>query len=243
MKPLKEMNPITLQERIYYDLSEKIKNGEYKPGDRIPTEMQLSQMYDVSRVTVRGALKQLVDEGILIKKHGKGTFVKNTTYVESGSASLNFTEACLRQNAVPSTQIISCRLCPGDKEILKSLKTNSSALIEIVRLRLINGMPCIVELDYFPEEYRFLLNENLEDRSLIQTITERTGIIPCYFEDQFRVRYAKKEFAQLLNCPTATPLLEVTQKRFSQKGEIVYINKQNILTSNYVYVIQSPIKM
>lgn len=235
MKPLNQSTPITLQERLYYDLSERIKNGEYKPGDRIPTESQLSELYNVSRVTVRGALKQMADENILIKKHGKGTFVKSSAYVESGYISPSFTEACRAMGANPSTKIISCRQYPGDKNILDALGSDSDILIEIVRVRLLDNIPCILEIDYLPDKFQVLLKENLENRSLIQTITNFLGEAPCRFQDHFRICFANKKFAQFLECPTSTPLLEVEQKRYTITRQIVYINKQYILTDKYVY--------
>lgn len=56
MSKLKQLSAVTLQEQLYLELLESIKKGKYKPGERIPAEMQLSQMYEVSRVTVRKAL-------------------------------------------------------------------------------------------------------------------------------------------------------------------------------------------
>lgn len=55
---------------------------QYKPGDKIPSEPQLVNTYEISRVTVRNAIQQLVNDGVLIKKHGKGTFVKSAVYTE-----------------------------------------------------------------------------------------------------------------------------------------------------------------
>ena len=64
MSKLKQLSAVTLQEQLYLELLEGIKKGKYKPGERIPAEMQLSQMYEVSRVTVRKALDQLVKDNI-----------------------------------------------------------------------------------------------------------------------------------------------------------------------------------
>ena len=75
MQEIKQLNAITLQEQLYNELATQIKSGKYKPGDRIPPELKLSEIYRVSRVTVRNAIQQLVNEDLLIKKHGKGTCV------------------------------------------------------------------------------------------------------------------------------------------------------------------------
>ena len=59
--------PLTLQEKLYIELSNQIKSGKYKPGDKIPSEPQLVYTYEISRVTVRNAMQQLVNDGVLIK--------------------------------------------------------------------------------------------------------------------------------------------------------------------------------
>ena len=76
MATFKHLSPITLKEQLYQEILTQIKNGTYKPGDKIPTELQLSEMYDISRVTVRQTMARLVEEQILVKRAGKGTFVK-----------------------------------------------------------------------------------------------------------------------------------------------------------------------
>ena len=74
MNTLNKLTPITLWEQLYKVIKNDIEAGKYKPGDKIPTEFELKDIYNVSRVTVRSAIQQLVNEDILIKKTGKGNF-------------------------------------------------------------------------------------------------------------------------------------------------------------------------
>ena len=90
MATLKHLSPVTLKEQLYREILTQIQTGTYKPGDKIPTELQLSEMYDISRVTVRQTLARLVEEQILIKRAGKGTFVKDTPFIENFYQSLVF---------------------------------------------------------------------------------------------------------------------------------------------------------
>lgn len=85
MSEVENRYAFTLQEQLRADLSRKIEDGIYKPGDRLPSESELVEAYGVSRVTVRAALGMLVDEGVLVKRRGKGTFVRPTTIVEKRS--------------------------------------------------------------------------------------------------------------------------------------------------------------
>lgn len=239
MKPFKPLSAVTLQEQLYNELANQIKSGKFKPGDRIPPELQLSEMYNISRVTVRNAIQQLVEENILIKKHGKGTFVKTPIHTEEVFSGGSFTDTCLRMNAKPSTNIIECKLREGDKNIIDKFQTSSTKFIEIKRVRLVDEVPCIIEIDYFPSEYDFLLNNNLEQLSLLNLVSSKLGIVPTKFEDHFQISFANKEYAKLLNCTIGTPLLEVTQSVIANDDTIIYINKQYILTSKYIYVVRS----
>lgn len=238
MQEIKQFNAITLQEQLYNELATQIKSGKYKPGDRIPPELQLSEMYHVSRVTVRNAIQQLVDENVLIKKHGKGTYVKAEAYTDKFYSGGSFTDTCLRMNAKPSTHIIECKSCTGEADIQK-LFGNTDELIQIKRVRLVDDVPSIIEVDYFPKSYDFLLKRNLEKTSLLHLVTKETGMHPEKFEDYFQIIFANKEYAELLNCTVGTPLLEVTQTVLTPDNSIIYVNKQYILTSKYIYAVSS----
>lgn len=239
MKPLKPLSAVTLQEQLYQELASQMKNGTYQPGERIPSEPQLSEMYHVSRVTVRNAIAQLVKENKLVKKHGKGTFVKMPVHVEEVFSGGSFTDTCLRMHAQPSTHVLTYRHCRGEKEILEKLGVAGDRLIEITRVRYVDQIPCIVEVDYFPDEYDFLLQAELEQVSLLKLVSEKTGITPAKFEDHFQIAYAKKEFADPLRCTIGSPLLKVTQSVMSRQDQVIYVNEQYIETSRYIYVVRS----
>jgi len=147
MKTLDKLKPVTLQEQLYNELLNAIRNGTYKPGDRIPTEFELSEMYQVSRVTVRAAIQQLVNKNELIRKAGKGTFVKPHPHTEILHKGGSFTENCLQRHARPSTRIVGSRTIRNNLEFLKDLKTPDEKVLVITRIRLVDGGPCIVEVD------------------------------------------------------------------------------------------------
>ena len=96
-----------------------------------------------------------------------------------------------------------------------------------------------MEIDYFQTSFAFLLDEELENSSILQKISERLGLIPSKFEDHFQIKRATKEFSKLLLLPTATPILEVTQTVLTENDEVIYINKQYINSEKYVYAVRS----
>ncbi len=235
---IKRIAPITIQQQLYEEISKDINSGKYKPGDKIPTEYELSNYYNVSRVTVRAAIQQLVNENKLIKKIGKGTFVKHHVHIETIVKSGSFTENCRQRGAKPSTKIVECKLSVGSDDIVNILSTKNKNIIQITRIRYVDDVPCIVEVDYFPDKYDFLLTYSKNDESLIDFFTKKAKITPTIFVDQFSIEYANKEYAKYLNCQIRTPLLQVCQTVKEKNGKVVYYNKQYILTSKYTYVKQ-----
>ena len=83
------------------------------------------------------------------------------------------------------------------------------------------------------------LTQSLEKLSLLKLVSSETGIRPSNFEDHFSIIYANKEFSDLLKCSLRTPLLEVTQRVLTFDNKTIYVNKQYILTSKYIYAVRS----
>lgn len=235
----KDSCALTLQERVEADLLDRIQHGTYAPGEKIPSEHELAASYGVSRVTVRIALSRLVEKGYIVKRQGRGAFVRPTVHVESTLTSGSFTENCIKMGCTPSTRIICAREVPADSAIASMLGSHDSLLIEIRRLRLVDGVPCIVEFDYFPPRYRYLLSTPLEDRSLFSTIEEREEVEIAGFEDLFGIEAASDELAVLLGVDPATPLLKVTETVLDLAGDTIYVNLQFIATDRYTYAIGS----
>ena len=87
---------IPLYQQIIDYMHEKIESGEYKPGDMLPSEASLCEEFGVSRITVRNAIQYLTDEGYIVKRHGKGSFI-NDKLSKPASRFIRFTELCKEQ--------------------------------------------------------------------------------------------------------------------------------------------------
>ena len=98
MNKLNKESSVALYQQLINEIKESIQSGELKAGDRLMTEGEFSKAYDVSRITVRKAIEVLVEEGILIKKQGIGTFVAEKKLTRDASICMGFTESCLIDN-------------------------------------------------------------------------------------------------------------------------------------------------
>lgn len=235
MKQLNKLSPVTLQQQLRDEIVAGIRSGTWHPGDQIPTEFELSKMYNVSRVTVRGAISQLVSENILTRKAGKGTFVKEIPYQEGLNMGSSFSANCLSRNVSPSTIIARNSIRKAGIEET-GLADSEGNILEIVRIRLVDDDPCIVEVDCVPTSFSFLLDNQPESKSFIRAIEKKTGARADQFIDRFTIEKASKEFADYLHCPARTPLLKVMQIVNTPDGKLLYRNDQYILTSKYIYV-------
>lgn len=234
------LNPessVPLYQQLCNLLTDQIHNGILKPGDRIPSELQLSEMYGISRITVRSAITQMVEEGLLMKRHGKGTYVTIPVFVES-KAGGSFTRSCQKNNIVPRTEVISVKTVPCSSAVSSSLGVAEGlAVHRICRVRYANHTPVILEVDYFRQEDDFILRADFKEMPMSEIILKETGLNPQQFEDIFDIVPATKEQAQFLSCNAGTPMLRVRQIVLTENRQILYYNEQYILTDRYKYAV------
>ena len=105
-----KVNPnsiVPMYKQVLNILTEQIKNGELKHGDKLPSEAELMKQYGVSRITIRGAIAELVEEGILERSQGKGTFVATPKELYTAKDDFGFTRSCILSGKKPSTKLLS----------------------------------------------------------------------------------------------------------------------------------------
>jgi GntR family transcriptional regulator len=137
---------LPLYDQIERNLRNLIVNGHLKPGEAMPGEWDLADLYGVSRLTVRRALDELVRQNWLEKKHGVGTFVRQPTMATIAASKLSFTEQMRVIGREPSSKFISQRVIAATEKIARALKIQEGdPIIEIVRIRLADNVPILLE--------------------------------------------------------------------------------------------------
>lgn len=226
-----------LYHKLALELSNQIERGVYKTGDMIPSENSLTKLYGVSRVTVRKALAHLVDEEILTKRKGVGTFVSHPIFVESIAANGSFSLSCAQRGSTPSTRIISQGVQWASKKVATALDlSEGDSVFRVDRLRLVDGIPAILESDFFPESLSFLEHENLTIRPILDVISDGCGRVGRRHFDVFEVRYLTRSQAGILDCMASSAVLGVSQTVFDEKDEPLYFDDQLIRSDIYKYV-------
>ncbi|MFV0497338.1 MAG: GntR family transcriptional regulator [Candidatus Fimivivens sp.] len=202
---------------LYMQVSACIKNeimsGCFSETLRLPTEDKLSEQYNVSRITVRRAVNELVGLGLVQKKQGKGTFVSEPKPQKNFSANaISFTQMCAKNGCLAGTKLIKSSLCVPEMAWVREkleLAPNQQA-VRIQRLRYANGVPIVLEDSFYLCEYACLLDMDLEQDSTYRFLREEKGIDMYSKQMSLRIVRADSKIAKLLAVPRYTPQLQMT---------------------------------
>jgi GntR family transcriptional regulator len=163
---------------LYFQLKEiliyEIKESYLSPGDAIPTEIELSGMFQISRTTIRQAITDMVKEGYFYRLKGKGTFVAKPKHQLHYMAKIeSFVDQIKKIGLTPKVKILECSVVDSNKEISSYLKIPiNDKIIKILRLMIAENEPQGLVESYHPYDIcSFLLNVDLEDKSLWETFS------------------------------------------------------------------------
>ncbi|KAB2508871.1 GntR family transcriptional regulator, partial [Salmonella enterica] len=163
-----------LYKQLEAALKEAIARGEYKPGQQIPTENELSARWQVSRVTVRKALDALTRENLLTRVSGKGTFVSGEKFQRSMTGIMSFSELCQSQGRRPGSRTIKSVFESVDDETKALLNMNDGEkAVVIERIRYADDVAVSLETVHLPPRFAFLLDEDLNNHSLYECLREK----------------------------------------------------------------------
>lgn len=238
MRKLNKDSSVALYQQLVNEIEEQIRTGELKSGDRLMTEVELSKAYDISRITVRKAIEILVEDDILIKKQGIGTFVAEKKLKRNASNFMGFTQMCINDGKVPMTKLLSADLTvagPSDQKKL-NLKEGDK-MIRIRRLRYTNGIPVVLEENHLSHKYAFLFADDLEE-SLYETLAKH-GVFVNGGIRTISICYATEEEAQLLGVEKKEALLLMKDIGVSTDGDTVHVCKSIINPKYYSIVINT----
>ena len=199
--------PIYIQ--IADTLLERISSGELAPDERLPSERALSRTLNVSRMTLRAALRVLDNKGLLVRRPGDGTYIAKPKIERQAAKLVPFTESMSSRGYQASAKLIvfECRL--AEVSVANRLKLNVSAPVYYFqRLRFINQEPVLLETCVLPI-YRFPKFErhDLEVNSVYEILEKEYGITPHHSEQSLEAVTATDFEAEWLGCETGSSLM------------------------------------
>ncbi|KAF2957271.1 GntR family transcriptional regulator [Thermotoga sp. Ku-13t] len=144
-----EEYPVPLYYRVYKELKRRISEGEYKPGDRIPPEIELVKSFGVSRLTIRRALEELKSEGLITRHKGKGTFIVGKKEEESMNVLKGFTDKAKEEGLSVRSHVLENRLIEIPPELCQVFGLEQGAMVVLLRrVRFLNDEPVAIEAAY-----------------------------------------------------------------------------------------------
>lgn len=218
-------------------LEEKIARGEYVPGQRLPSERELAEQFGVSVITAKRALSDLTERGLLIRKQGKGTFVTAPKHTRDLRHIISFSEACQMNGTRAGGRVLEQMLVPTTEELRSQLMCDSPQLVLITRLRSVDGVPMALEQNWMPPSYRFLLDADLENRSLFETIYANRQVELVTARRTIDICYASVKIARLLEVRRGQPLLLVRSVVYDRDGTPVFVGTQTINAEQFTLTI------
>lgn len=221
--PLEDVSPDTsgpafspLYQQIKALITRSLQGGEWRPGEAIPSEVDLAARYKVSQGTVRKAIDELATENLVVRRQGKGTFVATHAEQQVQYRFLRLVPDAEGKGGLVERRFLDCRRVRATAEVARSLELKAGdAVIQVRRLLLFGGRPVVLD--------DIWLNGALFKGLTAERLAESRGALYATFESEFGVRMIRAEEkvravaaqaaeAELLAVPVGAPLLSVERR-------------------------------
>ena len=219
-------------------LRERIASGSLPPGARLPPERELAAMADISRVTVRKAVQGLVNSGLLVQRHGSGTFVapRSERVEQSLSHLTSFTEDMARRGMiVRSTWLDRGIYAPSPEEMVTLGLSSGEKVARISRLRVANDTPMAIERAAL--SVHVLPNPELVTLSLYAVLAEG-GNRPVRAIQRISAAILKENDAKLLQVPAGSASLNIERISYLESGKVIEFTRSIYRADAYEFVAE-----
>lgn len=233
-----ESSPLHAQ--LYAEMVRRIRTGEWKQGDRVPSEKSLVSEFGTSRGPVRQALAALRAEGMIVGGRGAPPRVQRTAPAQSFESFMSFTEWAHELDLTPGQRIIEASRRPATEEIARELRLSpDSPVVEIIRLRLLDDKPAMLERSLFPPDIGAqLLGTDLDGGSIYQTLSA-AGVVPTRVKHTIDAISAHPLEVEQLRVPQGTPLLRVRRAAYNEHGTVIETADDRYLPTMAAFVVEN----
>jgi GntR family transcriptional regulator len=213
----------TLTEIAQYELRQAITEGTFRPGSQLPTEAELCEMLGVSRTVVREALRVLEDDGLVSRRHGVGTFVRNHPILKNLNFNFGITEMIESAGLKPGTAHLEVRREAANEEKANQLRVPSGTpLVTVERVRTADDRPVVYSLDTLTEallERARFDPERLRTESIYHILQTSLGQAVEYGVARLLPVIAPDHVAEKLQLPPEALTLYIVQTDYSAGDE------------------------
>jgi DNA-binding GntR family transcriptional regulator len=213
-------SPVPLYFQISRRLEEAVERGDLVPGERLPNEIEFAESLAISRPTMRRAIDELVERGMLTRKRGVGTQVANAQ-VRRRVALTSLHDDLTAAGRKPQTQVLRYDPAHVDRHAARALGTPADEpLVYCERLRLADGQPLAILRNWLPGRFNDITGPDLETHGLYHLLGQRNGR-PAVAKQRITAVPAGSVEARLLGTKRNAPLISMQRTAFDAAGHAV----------------------
>ncbi len=217
---LNRSGPIPLYFQVAQRIEKAITDGDLPSGSRLENEVALGERLGLSRPTVRRAIQDLVDKGLLVRRRGIGTQVVHGQ-INRGVELTSLYEDLANSGQKPSTEILTADLVRADSKLAEHLGvTVGSEVLHLRRLRKTDNVAVSILENWLPSDFTNLINEDLTNHGLYQLMRAR-GVTMRVARQRIGARRATNRESELLNVEKGAALLTMERTAYDNSGRAV----------------------
>lgn len=217
------MHDPLLYSRVETVLAGEIADGDLAVGDQLPTEDRLIARFGVSRITVRRAIQNLVNRGLVEIRRGKGTFVSAPTITQELTELSGFVEDMRALGRKPTTRVIGKEIVTADETVASQLAlTKGERVVRIRRLRLVDGIPLSFDETFLSLEIgKKIITNNLKAEPIFSLLERKYDVPLIEAEYKLDAVAAETEVAAALRVKQRSPIFRIERTTYSTGGRPV----------------------
>lgn len=228
---------------FYFQLEEAIKKriekGELAPGQMIPSEREYAEHHGISRMTVRQAITNLVNDGYLYRQKGKGTFVARKKIEQKLQGLTSFTEDMKARGMKPSSRLIRFKIVPASEVVAQELAIQVyDPVYEIQRVRLADDLPMALETTSIPANLVHGLTEEHVRGSLYQYIGAVLETPIDYARQMIESSSAREVESEYLGVKKGSPILLIQRNTYLSDGTALEVVQSAYRADRYKFMIE-----
>lgn len=243
---LDHRSPVPLHVQLKEILQNWIEHGQLSRGGRVPSERELCEQFQVSRTTVRQALAQAEREGLLVRIHGKGTYVAPPKIAQPLVQITGFAETIRARGQEPAIRLLGVRSLPADVTLATLLETEPGApLTEITILGLADGEPMVLYVHHLPPTLGPQVAEKSRERAqhgqlftMYELYGEILGLRVVNVQQTFEAIPAEESVARLLGLRRGAPVFAVTSLVRDERGKPLEHRRATYRGDKYRFNVQ-----
>ncbi len=229
--------PIALYYQIVERLKQEIRERGLRPGDFLTTEEEVQSRFSVSRATARRALQELVDEGLVTRIIGKGTYVAQPKVNVELPSLLSFTEEIHRLGMVPGSRVIEVAVVEALESVASYLELEEEAqVLRVERVRYADGTPIVHLVDYIPLWVGLTPQDDFSGS--LYTLLESRGIPVDEAEHTIEASLANESLARNLEVPVGSSLLCFRRMTYDPRGRPIVYEEAACRSDLYRYTVR-----